>query len=443
VSDVMMAAQMVTAPLTFGQMSVLRSMQYNLSRGARALAEANIQVVWPLPSGTSVEAVRRAWRRLVEHNESLRTVFDWERPDPMQTVLDASGPALGIVQVSCNSMAHADNVTADLVGQPIHIERELPWRGSVITHQGTPKYLALIVHHIAADHFALSKLAEQFAVVLAGQEPCPTKQPAELAREQRAAFDRNEETLGFWVDQWNDFAPEDRAGEDHTERSQAAIYSSAALAAAVSTGKQLGISLQSVALGVAYLVLADLKDRSRFTLGLMSGNRFDEEQEAVISSMVQISALTTDVEPEAEVAAYLRDTYFRSLEAYEFGTYDIDALRDRLVAEKANNPEPMEFDCYFNFVEAVRAEPEGNSPLITHVEWVQRNVRQTGPRLNLLVGVGDGLFVSLRASAGYLARSRIADFLVAYEAALVEIAANPFAPIRDLRFRPLRHVQGG
>ena len=61
----------VRAPLTFGQLSVWRSIEHL----PPDTTEANLSQEWDLPDGTDVSAVRRALDALERRHEALRTTF--------------------------------------------------------------------------------------------------------------------------------------------------------------------------------------------------------------------------------------------------------------------------------------------------------------------------------------------------------------------------------
>ena len=434
----------MTAPVTYGQLSVLRSVQYNSYRGDRARAEANIDVVWSLPDGVEEAQVSQAWFRLVEINEALRTVYDWHRPDPVQIVRPAETGKLDVVALTDTSRSAAETVARVLCHQAIDIEHEPPWRALLITDGSRPRHVAIALHHVAADHLAVRLLHEQFQTLLGGGSVPVRPQPRTVAAAQREHDERNQEAIAHWVGEWATFDAEDRAGQDHSLRVQAAMHSDAAARAARTLARRLGISAAAVVLGVSGIVLAALLRRGRITIGLTSSNRFDERAEALVASMAQLAPQQITVDGRSAAKDYLFDVYLGSIVAYSHATYDVDELARRLADAGVPNPDPLEFDCYFNFLEALRVSSDPAGPAATSIEWMP-TFRQTGPRFSLLVGLSDdpaqGMSVILRASHDYLDPAGIAAFLGSFEAVLVALESSTDVRIADLDLTPLRPVQ--
>lgn len=428
----------LTAPMTFGQLSVLRSMQYNSSRGeSMAWAEGNSPDVWDLPDDCDIPGVQSAWRRLRLANQGLRTVYEWRAGAPTQTVQPFRSSTVDTVEIDRDSRVRAEEIAAELSRPLISIDVEHPWRCVIATYQGKPRFLCLTWHHIAVDDLAVASLREQFDHLLAGRSLPKIIQPAELARDERFPADRTARTIEYWARSWTEFAEQDRAGEDDTERVQAGIYSTVAIPAIHAISDRLAVSPQTVTLGATYVVLSRLLGRSRITLGLQSSNRFDKAREPIVASMTQLAPLTTVAAGDVHPDAFLLDLNTRCAEAYLHGSYHVDLLRERLVADGVANPEPMEFDCYFNFVDPPEFAPAPDSPMATSVEWLQAN-RQTGPRFRLLLATGDGLLAVLRSSHTYLDRAGIAGFLTGLEAALVDLADRRTDTVDQIRFEPIR-----
>ena len=238
----------MTAPVTYGQLSVLRSVRYNSYRGDRARAEANIDVVWSLPDGVEPARVQQAWLRLVEANETLRTVYDADRRDPVQTVRPAAPGTLEVLALTDWSRSAAETVAQVLCRRPIDIEREPPWRAVLITDGSQPRHVAVALHHVAADHLAVRLLHKQFQTLLDGGPVAVRPQPREVAVAQREFDERNQEAIEHWLQQWPTFDAEDRAGNDHSLRVQASMYSDAAARAARTLAGRVNISAAAVVL---------------------------------------------------------------------------------------------------------------------------------------------------------------------------------------------------
>jgi Condensation domain len=423
--------------MTFGQLSVFRSLEY---AGSPEQADANLTQVWDLPEGTSVSQAQAAWWHLVQSNESLRTTYAWD-PSPVQVVRSLRAGALPTAELAEPAVAQASLVAAKLAAEAMRPGTDVPWRAVIATHAGRAAFLVVVVHHMAIDGYGFAELQGQFRDVLAGKDLQAELTPTELALEQQADRAGQDSALDYWCRVWPGFTAEDRKGHDGGERIQAAIFSERALAAATALSTRLRIPGQSVCLGVSYLVLAAVHGRRRVTLGLMSSNRFTPRLKSIITSMNQLAPVAADADPGLAPEDFLRGVFARSMEAYRSGIYDVDAVRRRLAGAGALDPEPFRFSSYFNFV-GDDGTPEDAPLARDRVLW-QPTKRRMGATFNLFVATRGGVYAVARSSRSYMDESMLAGVLTGIEAALVDIEESRPAALADIDLTPLRPVDGG
>ncbi|MFI5727012.1 condensation domain-containing protein [Streptomyces cyaneofuscatus] len=426
-----------TAPMTFGQLSVIRDLDLS---GPDEQSDGNLPLVLPLPPGTSKETAVAAWARLVERHEALRTVYDRRTAQPTQTVRPFEPFELGTVQLADATEEAALSAAADWAKQEIHIDCEHSWRAAVGVHEGAAMHLVCVVHHLAADSAACALLEREFATLVAGgtlhSDP---PQPWELALEQHGDADQREQTMEYWLEEWQGFVDDDRQGGDTSRRVRVALYSERAMTAAHRVAERLSVSVQSVIFGASSLVLCHLKGRERATFGLLAGNRAEKRWQSLLSSMNQLAPITVEAPRESSPDAFLRALYLRSLERLLYGAYSIDELRRRLTETDHVNPDPLQFDCYFNFLGDIAEPPPAGSPALDDVEWFD-DAWQGGPSFNLRASMGTGLYLSLTASDAYLGTEAVGRFLAATEAALVSLADGAPDTLAEVSLAPLRQV---
>jgi hypothetical protein len=424
-----------TAPVTFGQLSVLRSLEYITASGH---AEANGIEIFAVPAGVNVADAGSAWLHLVSLNESLRTVYYLDA-QPRQIVKPFQSAELNVVELEEGTPQAAMEAARDSLKQPFAIDTEKPWRAFVAEYRGRPRFVVCVLHHITADCVSCGELHRQFSGYLSGKPAELGLQPVELAIEQQSSLLLRRQAIEFWARAWQGFVAADRTGNDIGERVQAAIYSRAGMVAASKIAGQLKISLQAVVLAVTYLVLFQLTGRSSATLGLMAGNRFNKRWSSVVTSMSQLAPLTVSAAPGGHPEDFLRSVYIASLEAYLHGCYSIDELREQLTARGHTDPDPMNFDSCFTFTDEGPYVPTSDAPVVTTIEW-QEAARRTGARFNLLITAGEGIHLTLRASPTYIEPDLVGTFLASVEAALVSIANDAPSRVDAVRLRPIRNI---
>jgi len=281
-------------------------------------------------------------------------------------------------------------------------------------------------------------LQREYTALLKGEEPSSAVLPRRLAAAQRLGVAARRRTADHWADVWPRMVPADRAGTDRSPRTQASFYTERGLRAANVIADQLGISVQSVVLGVTCLGLMTARGVSRMTMGLMASNRVDERWESLVSSMNQLAPLTVELNPAADPHDWLRSLYEEGLVTYSNASFHIDELISHLRGLGCDNPDPMAFDLFFNFVGETGISL-ADDPASVRLDRVLAP-RQTGPTFNLVVETGAGLWLLMRTSRDWLAPVASDALLLGIEAALVDLESGRPDTLATVSFRPIRDV---
>jgi hypothetical protein len=425
-----------TGPVTYGQLSVLRSLE---SYGSAGQTVANLVNVWPVPPGAEVAQAMDAWLQLVRTHESLRTTYQSQTDGFIQTVHPFRSGRIPVTELADDAWPTALQAAMNLKAETFDISADLPWRAMVATCQGEPTYLITIVHHVAADYGALTVLRQQFSRLLDAQDPGPQVQPLDLAHAQRDHPRQAAQARAHLVKTWPEFLPEDRRTDDTTPRRRATVYSTPALDAARSLSGELRVSVQSLVLAASVLVLTRLQQKRGMTLALMAANRLDQRWSSLVSSLNQCAPVTVAVDEGAELGDFLRGTYYQSLVAYQHGCYDVDALRHDLAEAGVPEPDPTFFAQHFNFLGDAESEPDPGSPVRTAVQW-RDSTQRSGPNLHVPIAVGNGLFIGVGASEDCLPGDLPARAAAAIEAALVNMPGRTAAPLREISTQAIRNI---
>jgi hypothetical protein len=422
-----------SAPLTYGQLSVLRSLAVHGGDGA---AVANLIIVWEVPPGPDVSQTVDAWLRLVQAHESLRSTFDQDATGAFgQTVHAFEPPPLPVIDLPDATPEEAQRVAAELAAEPIDVTRDLPWRAAVVTEQSDPVHLVAAVHHVAADNDALRVLETAFHAALDGTEVVADGQPADLASAQRELS--GTPALAHWTAVWPALEAADREPHDRSPRRRASLYSPDALAAAKALSGRLRVSVQSLVLSVGALAVARHDGREQVTFVLMAANRIEPHLAGLVTSLNQYAPVTLTVAGSTAPDDFLTTVYPACLTAYAHGSYDVDALAAALAEAGTPDPDPTAFAKHFNFLGPVDAEPDAGSPLRSGVAW-RTSAQRTGPNLHLAVAAGDGLLIGVGASEDALPDQGPAVLAAGIEAGLLHLADGGAATLSDVDLTPVR-----
>src|SRR5262245_4835487 len=193
--------EMGRAPLTFGQLSLWRAIE---PWPADRKWHANSRATWDLPDDCTIASVRGALSTMVQRHEGLRTGYAPDsRGGVEQVVWHAQDLPVEVVERGATARAQAEEITAALVRQPFALHRELPWRACVLTDRGQPVSLAVAIHHITVDGWALSLLHDELHDLLADRNPpAPGMTCRDVAAQQRAAgwAPRRASATAYWRD---------------------------------------------------------------------------------------------------------------------------------------------------------------------------------------------------------------------------------------------------
>jgi hypothetical protein len=427
---------MRTAPVTFGQLSVWRTQQ---TIPPDRWHESNLRRAWPLPPGTTVPALCRALTALAARHESLRTRYRLgERGGETQEVYPAPEVAVTVRAGTGDDeparRAETLALAADLAATPIRLDEEFGWRAGVLTDgTGAPRQLALALHHIVADGWAIARLRSELLDSLTHQrEPVPDgqPQPSRLGTEQHgpAWAKRRRAAIGYWA-RFLDSAgtPQAPPGPDDAGRIEARLVSPRGYRCLARFADVSGLPPAAVTLALTAVAVAAIAPPGHTALTLVSSNRYLPGWQRLVTSMNQhVPFYAAVAGPDEDFAAYARRLHGESLWAYRHSCYDVDEIaeycRQRLGA-------PIVHDNYVNHMRR-EAAGSGQAPGIHEV----RPRRSTGPRLYVKVFEGStDLVVDIRVDPRLVPLSPLYRLLHWYEDGLVRLATGAPVRVGDLR----------
>src|SRR4051794_7692578 len=142
------------APLTFGQLSLWRSIQ------GLPPEVCNLPQLWTLPTGTSLASVERALETLEDRHESLRTRYEADGVQSLtQAVWDSAAVSLDVVEAGGDGSGEGAAAVAEEPGAaPFDLAGDRPRRPGPPPWGGDPPPLAIRSHHTAGGARALQQL---------------------------------------------------------------------------------------------------------------------------------------------------------------------------------------------------------------------------------------------------------------------------------------------
>ncbi|GIG88029.1 condensation domain-containing protein [Plantactinospora endophytica] len=443
-----MTGDRTPAPLTFGQLSVWRVMEsYPLERWS----ETYLRECVPVPAGTTTDQAVRAVGTLCRRHESLRTLFVDSPAGPRQHVR----PAPETVAVEVVEHDDATTVAARLAEERIARESEFGCRFAVVTRDGRPRTVVIVVDHIVSDGYGLIRLAAELSALLGSASPTGGRwlaetppAPADLAAEQwsQARHLHRTTVLRHWQELLRTLPekqfPVPRSDGDVPGRIEAVLYSAGARAALELLSARTGASPQSLLLSLSAVACAAVTCTRQPVLTLQSGNRSHPRWKSIVSSMNQYVPLPVDLgPPRAEYADLAARLQASALRAYRMGSYDFDAVTDLVRREREID---LGFDHFFNFmptdiVARPAAELAGHPP----PRIVQsRPSRQIGPRFDIKIRPGAEMPVVLRVDPELLPAPRLRALAGWFHEQLYRLADGTDTTVRQVADRCALALEG-
>ncbi len=291
-----------------------------------------------LPAGLDLPRLTTALRLLVEEHEALRTTVHRARDGrPRQRVHDRGELPLSVYEAGvAGSGAVAERLTFECKGHAFS-DDEWPLRMAAVVEAGTPRYLVLVVSHLAVDMWGMGLLHETLSRLLTTGGPVERGRhhPLDQAAVEASAAGRR--TGRRAVDYWRHtlmtvpqaMFPAPSRGAD-LRRSYTAELTSPALAmAAGALGARHGASTSAVILAATGALLTTVTGTPRVVLRLFAANRYGVETRGMVGVCTQPALFVLD--PDVRLLSELIDrSWAASLLAFRHSRYPADEVEQAM-----------------------------------------------------------------------------------------------------------------
>jgi hypothetical protein len=275
------------------------------------------------PDGTTVAAVERSVRCLVERYETFRTTVHLG-PDgrPRQHVAESGELPLQVYEAGDDAAVAANELIFQYKGHSFR-DDEWPVRVGVVTRRGSPVYVVFMASHLAVDRWGMDNACAAYLRLLAGDgdagpagpdagagaPEAALRQPADQAAVE--ASPSGQRMASRAVEYWrrtlltvpHTMFPV-RLAADHARLSSAGELTSSAVGlAADALAAKVGGSSSGVILAATVGLLGIRTGNTTVALRLFASNRYGPQAQAMVATCVQPVLFSVD----------LRDVTFREL----------------------------------------------------------------------------------------------------------------------------------
>lgn len=332
-----------------------------------------------IPRGLSLDGVAQAFGAVLARHEALRTYFSPAVPE--QFVVSSAEPDLTVVEVGSGEvgLAMVDEVTQTLAHSGFDLQKELPWRATVITCEGRPVHAVVVNHHIAADGWGAANLVHDLRLALqavaAGTDPDPSPaswHPIDQALQESGAMARlaSDRAAARWMaalaaDPFNMLAPFRGPGVKPYRSNVVRLRSTRVAGHCATAVRRLGASSTAVLLAAFAAAVAEHTGCPRFSAETVVSNRFRQKTLTAVVPLSLPVPVQLDLTGDDGFDDAVARVYSASVQAYRFGHFDPAALKAaevRYVRERGVNDNPaLDFN-YHAYSEHEAAPAAGDEP---------------------------------------------------------------------------------
>ena len=446
-------------PLSFAQQRL-----WFLNQFETGDSEYNISTSYNMPAAIRIKGnldtkiLKKAFQKLVERHESLRTSFLIDDGRATQVIREPSDWFMDIRDISNLEYEEReaeiirlarDEATRsfDLILGPINKARRIRLMRTRLLKSGEQEHVLLLtMHHIISDGWSLGilidEIAELYAALKEGREanvPELKVQYVDYAKWQRDWMDGPvyEHQLSYWRDHLQDVPvlelPTDKPRPPiqtfHGAYEQVKIP--AELTARLNElSHSQGATLFMTLLGALYALLQRYSGQSDICIGTPVANRAREEFERLIGCFVNTLALRANLEDDPRFVDLLMQVEDVTLNAYSHQDLPFERLVDELGIAREKSHSPL-FQVMFTLQNA-SAEHELRLPGLD-LELLP-SVMQTA-KFDLVLNLTektDGLVGELEYNTDLFNRDTVHRMVGHFEMILEAVVAHPHLRVSEL-----------
>jgi amino acid adenylation domain-containing protein len=408
-------------------------------------AQYHIPCQFRLQGPLDVPALQAALAGLAQRHAVLRTTFREIDGEPRQVVQPAGEVALSVVDLT--DLAEplrtraAQQRLRDEAARPFDLVAATPWRACLVKLADEEHWLALTVHHIAADGWSMGLLHRDLeSLYRAHRDAMPASLPAlpvqyaDYAQWQRTHLDEAalEAPLAYWTQRLHGIPllhalPLDRP-RPAIQRYRGGVVRQVLAPALVDGCRALAKRHDAtlfMAMHAAFaLLLSRWSGESDIVVGTPVANRRDEALAPLVGLFINTLVLRTDLAGDPAFADLLARCREDALDAYEHQDVPFELLVERLNPPRHATYSPV-IQVLFALQNADMAPPDLAGLAVAPIPPAERHAK-FDLALNLQPE-GDALLAEWEYDADLFDAATIEGMAAAYRTLLAAILAAPQA----------------
>ena len=326
----------------------------------------NMALVIRFASGCESSVLKKSLNALMLRHSSLSTVFPSRSGNPTQVIRSAKEVDLSVVDLSKYSPSvreeHFATLTAEARARPFDLARGPLHRWTLYRFSDSDYRLYLVLHHIIADGWALTLLAQDLrALYLAEISGLPEPPRPAISYVDFTVWQRNRLESGAMhaqIDWWKkrlSSSPEvlnlpydhpRRSVQSHLGATQSFTLPEPLLEALKSSGKMENATLFMTLLAAFYALLFRYTGQTDLVVGTPIANRTRTEFESVVGCFVNTLVIRVDTSGDPRFHVLLRRVRDATLEAFARQDVPFEKLVEILQPDRTGARNPL-FEVFF------------------------------------------------------------------------------------------------
>ncbi|MFI8837195.1 condensation domain-containing protein, partial [Streptomyces afghaniensis] len=396
-------------------------------------------------------ALQQALTDVIHRHETLRTVFEEHGGEPIQKVLPCTEAIPTLERVSASEEQLTDLLTS-AAAQPFSLKADMPLRATLFTVSPAEHVLLLVVHHIAADGWSLTPLAQDLSAAYRARTqgeapewaPLPvqyadyTLWQHELLGDEHDPASRAARQLAYWRTELADLSdelalpydsprprhPSHRGGSVAWELPAAVRQKLEALA------RESGASLFLLVHATLAGLLTRLGAGHDIPIGAPIAGRTDEALHHQIGFFVNTLVLRTDTSGNPTFRTLLHRTREVGLHAYSHQDIPFERIVEELNPVRSAGRHPL-FQVMLNLEDDLAASPFELPGIEVSAEAVAVDAAKFDLMFNVVTAADGALRGSVDFATDLFDHATVQGMAERFVRLCEAVAADPDRPLAD------------
>lgn len=387
-----------------------------------------------------VDRLTRAFTKLVERHEALRTSFHVVNDEIVQVVHDSVSLEVSVTRAEETAVDNA----LDAFIKPFDLAQAPLFRAGVISVNEQRNILVVDFHHIIIDGVAMGVLFEELLGLYEGQalETLPIHYKDFAVWQNSNAYRQNvQRQRDYWLEKYSgkpvaplrlptDYdRPYLRTFDGASVFSNIDGITSAKIRRLMETS---GTSLFMVLFAALNVLLARISSQDDITIGTVVAGRRHAALERVVGVFVNMLVIRSYPNEDLSFRAFLDDIKRNSLEAFENQEYQYEELIQELNLKRDPSRNSL-FDVAFVLQNTADAKDEIDLGNVSFYPYIRdKGVAKFDLTLTVVETEFQGLHLKWDYSARLFKRNTIDDFAKAYLRVVAEVVGNMEVKIGEI-----------